>query len=98
MNVTASNGIIANTCCAIMLYSASMMNFTISGTYILMPILLILRKKDQKKPVNKLKAFKAIIGAIFITILSMFMSVAMSCLLLWLDYKGPYAELNDEFH
>lgn len=98
MNVTASNGIIANTCASIMLYSASMMNFTISGTYILMPILLLLRKKDQNKHINKLKAIKAIIGAVFITALSMFLSVTMSCLLLWLDYKGPNSTMNDAFH
>ena len=98
MNVTGSNGIIANTCTAIMLYSASMMNFTISGTYILMPILLLLRKRDENKSINKLKAIKSVIGAAFITALSMFMSVMMSCVLLYLDYKGPYASINDKFH
>ena len=46
MGVTGSNGIIANTSVAIMLYAASMLNCTISGTYILMPTLLILNKID----------------------------------------------------
>ena len=86
MNVTGSNGIIANTCCALMLYTASLMNFTISGTYILMPILLLLRKIDAKKQLNKFKAVKAVAGAVFITALSMFLSVNVACLLLWLDY------------
>ena len=98
MNVTGSNGIIANTCASIMLYSASMLNFTISGTYILMPILLLLRKRDEQKKINKLKAIKAIIGAAFITALSMFLSVIMSCVLLYLDYRGPFAAENDAFH
>jgi len=98
MNITGSNGIIANTCTAIMLYSASLMNFTISGTYILMPTLLLLRKRDEKKQLNWLKAIKAVIGAVFITALSMFLSVMCSCLLLYLDYKGPNAGLNDAFH
>ena len=75
-----------------------MMNFTISGTYILMPILLLLRKKDENKRINKLKTIKAVIGAIFITALSAWLSVIMSCLLLLLDYKGPSAQSNDHFH
>ena len=96
--MTGSNGVIANTCVAILLYAASMANQTISGTYILMPTLLILRKRDEKKLLNKWKAIKAIIGAIFITALSMFLSVMVSCLLLYIDYRGPYAEINDAFH
>ena len=91
MNVTSSNGIIANTSVSIMLYFSSMLNFTISGTYILVPTLLLLRKRDEKKSINTLKALKATIAAIFITALSMFLSVIMSCLLLYLDYKGPHA-------
>ena len=81
-----------------MLYVASLMNFTISGTYILMPTLLILRKRDEKKSLNKLKAIKAVIGAVFITLLSMFLSVMMSCMLLYLDYKGPESNFNNDFH
>ena len=64
----------------------------------MMPILLLLRKRDENKPINKLKAIKSVIGAAFITALSMFMSVMMSCVLLYLDYKGPYASINDKFH
>ena len=98
MNVTGSNGVIANTCCAIMLYTASLMNYTISGTYILMPILLLLRKMDENKEINKYKAINAVVGAAFITALSMFLSVNMACLLLWLDYKGPHSEFNNAYH
>lgn len=98
MNVTGSNGIIANTCCALMLYTASLMNFTISGTYILMPILLLLRKIDAKKSFNKFKAVKAVAGAVFITALSMFLSVNVACLLLWLDYQGPHSAFNNAYY
>jgi len=98
MNVTSSNGIIANTSVAIMLYASSMANFTISGTYILVPTLLLLRKRDEKKSINKFKAVKAVISAILVTALSMFLSVIMSCLLLWLDYKGPNSSENDIFY
>ena len=98
MNVTSSNGVIANTSVAIMLYASSMANFTISGTYILVPTLLLLRKRDEGKSMNKFKAIKAVISAVFVTVLSMFLSVIMSCLLLWLDYKGPNSSSNDVFH
>ena len=98
VSVTSSNGIIANTSVSIMLYVSSLMNYTISGTYILVPTLILLRKKDQHKKINTLKALKAVIGAVFITLLSMFLSVTMSFFLLWLDYKGPYSAINDVFH
>ena len=61
MNVTSSNGIIANTSVSIMLYVSSLLNFTISGTYILVPTLILLRKTDMKKSLNKFKALKAVI-------------------------------------
>ena len=98
MNVTSSNGIIANTSVAIMLYTASLFNFTISGTYILMPTLLLLRKRDARKKLNMFKVLKSVIGAVFITVFSMFLSVSVACGLLWLDYNGPHHVLNDAFY
>ena len=74
-----------------MLYTASMMNYTISGTYILMPTLVILRKRDMNKSINKLKALKVVIQIIFVTLFSMFLSVVLSIFFLYLDYNGPYA-------
>ena len=98
MKTTIANGFIANTCVSIMLFAASFPNFTVSSTYILMPCLLMLKKKESKKPVNPFKAIKAVIFAVFITVFSMAMSVGMSWVLLYLDYKGPHHEQNDAYH
>ena len=98
MKTTIANGFIANTCVSIMLFAASFLNFTVSSTYILMPCLLMLKKKESKKPVNPFKAIKAVIFAVFITVFSMAMSVGISWVLLYLDYKGPNHEQNDAYH
>ena len=81
-----------------MLYAASSLNYTISGTYILMPILVILRKRDMNKSINKLKALKVVIQIIFVTLFSMFLSVVLSIFFLYLDYNGPYSNYNNSFH
>lgn len=81
-----------------MLYSASLANFTISGTYILMPTLVLLRKRDMKKHINKLKTVKVVIATVFVTLFSMFLSVLMSILFLYLDYNGPLNYLNNAFY
>ena len=47
MKTTIANGFIANTCISIMLFAASFLNFTVSSTYILMPCLLMLKKKES---------------------------------------------------
>ena len=81
-----------------MLYAASIANFTISGTYILMPTLVMLRKRDMKKTINKLKALKVVIQVIFVTLFSSLLSVVLSIFFLYLDYNGPYADYNNAFH
>ena len=98
MKTTIANGFIANTCVSIMLFAASFLNFTVSSTYILMPCLLMLKKKESKKNINPYKAIKAVIFAVFITVFSMAMSVVMSWGLLYLDYKGPHHDQNDAYH
>mmetsp|Transcript_45185 Transcript_45185/g.59929 ORF Transcript_45185/g.59929 Transcript_45185/m.59929 type:complete len:185 (+) Transcript_45185:1506-2060(+) len=98
LGATSMNGIIANTSCAIMLYLASLANFTISGTYILMPTLVLLRKRDMNKSLNKLKSIKVVIATVFVTLFSMFLSVIMSIFFLYLDYNGPMSYLNNAFH
>ena len=98
MKTTISNGFIANTCVSIMLFLASSLNQTISSTYILLPCLLILKKKESGKKVNPYKTMKAVIFAVFITVFSMSMSVVMSWTLLWLDYRGPHHEQNDAYY
>ena len=90
MKTTIANGFIANTSVSIMLFLASSLNQTISSTYILMPCLLMLKKKESGKKVNPYKTMKAIIFAVFITIFSMAISVCMSWALLYLDYNGPH--------
>lgn len=89
MKITCSNGFIANTCVSLVLFFASSLNYTVSCTYILTPCLLLLRKMDEKKQINKFKAVKAIIFAISITLVSAFLSVGTSWILLYLDYNGP---------
>ena len=96
--MTSLNGIIANTSAAIILYIASLANYTISGTYILMPTLFLLRKREMNKRINRLKTIKVVIGAIFVTLFSMFLSVIMSIIFLYLDYKGPYNQYNNAFY
>jgi len=44
------------------------------------------------------KSTKALIFAIGVTMFSAIFSVLMSYCLLWLDYNGPYAYLNNNFH
>jgi phosphate/sulfate permease len=56
MKTTLTNGFIANTCVALVLFFASLLNFTVSCTYILMPCLLLLHKQDRKKKINIYKA------------------------------------------
>jgi phosphate/sulfate permease len=56
MKTTLTNGYIANTCVALVLFFSSLLNFTVSCTYILMPCLLLLHKKDRKKQINIYKA------------------------------------------
>ncbi len=94
MKVTLSNGTISNTVVSICLFVASFFGFTVSCTYILAPCLLLVSKKDRKKSINLYKAAQAIIFAISITLGSMFLSVSVSYILLWLDYNGPYSNLN----
>ena len=81
-----------------MLYTASLMNYTISGTYILMPTLVLLRKRDMNKAINKLKALKVVIQIFGVTLFSMFLSVLLSVLFLYLDYNGPYSDYNNAFY
>lgn len=81
-----------------MLYAASLLNFTISGTYILMPTLVLLRKRDMNKAVNKLKALKVVIQIVGVTLFSMFLSVLLSVFFLYLDYSGPYSAYNNAFY
>lgn len=50
----------------------------------------MLKKKESGKKVNPYKTMKAVIFAVFITIFSMAISVCMSWVLLYLDYKGPH--------
>ena len=94
MKITLSNGFIANTIVSLVLFFASSLNYTVSCTYILAPCLLLLRKMDQKKNINKYKAINAIIFAVSITLVSAFFSVSTSWILLYLDYRGPYSEIN----
>jgi phosphate/sulfate permease len=56
MKTTLTNGFIANTCVALILFFSSLLNFTVSCTYILMPCLLLLHKQDRKKKINIYKA------------------------------------------
>jgi hypothetical protein len=49
-------------------------------------------------PINKYKAFKAIIFAALIIVLSAAASVSSSWVLLWLDYKGPNHEVNNAWY
>lgn len=94
MKVTLSNGTIANTIVSLCLFIASFFGFTVSCTYILAPSLLLVSKKDRKKTINLYKAAQAVIFAISITLGSMFLSVSVSYILLWLDYNGPYSNLS----
>ena len=94
MKVTLANGFIANTCVSLALFLASSLNFTVSCTYILAPCLLLLRKKDENKKINKYKAVNAVIFAVSITLISAFLSVSTSWILLYLDYDGPYHNQN----
>jgi phosphate/sulfate permease len=94
MKVTLSNGTISNTIVSLCLFFASFFGFTVSSTYILAPCLLLLSKKDRKKGINLYKAAQAVIFAISITLGSMFLSVGVSYVLLWLDYHGPYSNLS----
>ena len=90
MKITLSNGFISNTCVSVCLFSSSYLGFTVSCTYILAPCLLLLTKQDKKKSINPYKAVKAVLFAIMITLMSAFMSVIISLILLDLDYNGPY--------
>ena len=56
MKTTLINGFIANTCVALVLFLSSLLNFTVSCTYILMPCLLLLSKLDRDKNINIYKA------------------------------------------
>lgn len=94
MKVTLSNGFISNTCVSLCLFLASFFGFTVSCTYILAPCLMMLTKKDKGKTLNPYKAGMAVVFAISITLVSMFLSVCVSWLLLDLDYNGPYSNLN----
>ena len=90
MKITLSNGFISNTCVSVCLFFSSYLGFTVSCTYILAPCLLLLTKQDKKKSINPYKAVKAVLFAIMITLMSAFMSVIISLILLDLDYNGPY--------
>jgi hypothetical protein len=52
---------------------------------------------EKGKSINPYKAAMAVIFAICITLMSMFLSVSVSWFLLYLDYKGPYSNLDDKF-
>jgi len=97
MNVTLSNGFICNTCVSLCLFFSSFLGFTVSCTYILAPSLVLLTKMEKGKSINPYKAAMAVIFAICITLMSMFLSVSVSWFLLYLDYKGPYSNLDDKF-
>ena len=97
MKTTLTNGFIANTCVSLTLFMSSLLNFTVSCTYILMPCLLLLFKLDRKKSVNTYKAIQAVLIAIGITAMSAGLSVVVSYGLLYLDYSGPGAAYNNLF-
>lgn len=94
MKVSLSNGTIGNTCTALCLFLASFLGFTVSSTYILAPSFMMLTKLDKKKSIKLYKSAKAVTFALIVTLVSMFLSVAVSYVLLYLDYNGPYADLN----
>ena len=98
MKTTISNGTIVNTCTALLLFLASSLNQTVSCTYILVPSLVILQQVESNKQLNYYKAMKAVIFAVAITLFSAFFSVITSTILLWLDYNGPYSEMNNAYH
>ena len=94
MKVSLSNGTIGNTCTALCLFFASFLGFTVSSTYILAPSFMLLTKLDKNKSINWVKAAKAVTFALIVTLVSMFLSVLVSYILLYLDYNGPYSDLN----
>jgi phosphate/sulfate permease len=97
MKTTLTNGFIANTCVSIVLFFSSMLNFTVSCTYILMPCLLLLYKLDKGKSIDIYKAIQAVLIACTITFGSALLSVVCTWGLLYLDYSGPGAEFNNLF-
>jgi len=97
MKTTITNGFIANTCVAIVLFFSSMLNFTVSCTYILMPCLLLLYRLDKGKTIDVYKAIQAVLIACSITFASAFLSVVCTYGLLYLDYTGPHSEYNNLF-
>ena len=98
MSISLSNGCIANTIASIVLFTASYLNFTVSCTYVLASSLYLIRKKDKQSSINKYKAVKAVLFALFIIILSAMVSVVTTWLLLDLDYNGPYSEINNSWY
>jgi phosphate/sulfate permease len=97
MKTNLTNGFIANTCVALVLFFSSLLNFTVSCTYILMPCLMLLHNQDRNKKINIYKATQAVLLAIGITFLSALLSVITSYGLLYLDYSGPRAAFNNLF-
>ena len=97
MQTMLIDGFIANTCVALVLFMSSLMNFTVSCTYILFPSLLLLSKLRSHENINKYKAIQAVIVAIGITVMSAFLSVVTCYILLYLDYNGPNAAFNNLF-
>ena len=95
MKVSLLNGFIANTVASCCLFFSSYLGFTVSCTYILVPALTLLAKKDTGKTLDKFKSAKAILFAIGVTIFSAFFSVITAYCLLWLDYNGPYSNSNN---
>lgn len=91
MGVSLSNGCIINTCASLVLFLASYMNLTVSCTYILIPCLMLIRKREKGHFVNKYKVMKGLFFAFIIMVLSAAASVISSFLLLDLDYKGQRA-------
>jgi phosphate/sulfate permease len=98
MKVTLSNGFICNTCTSICLFLASSLGFTVSCTYILAPSLLLCTKLDRKKMINTYKALIAVVFAVLVTCMSMFLSVIVSYIMLYLDYKGPFSNLDPYYN
>jgi len=98
MKTTLTNGFIANTCVALTLFFSSMLNFTVSCTYILLPCLMLLHKMEKKKKVNVYRSAQAVLIAVGITGLSALLSVLVTYGLLYLDYSGPGSAFNDLFN
>lgn len=91
MNISSTNGFIANTITSILLFFSSYLGYTVSSSYIYLPILGFLTYRDGIAKFDVYKSAKAFIYAAAAIFISAFASVSVSYGLLWLDYAGPYS-------